>query len=121
MTRTTNGFDRENDDTNQAHPTISQLYPDVGRILLFVAFEEADAESEPNYQQIIFTAETEAVFRLDCSREECAGGGFDLAPVVDGMVKNQESRVHGHLACEGSLGPGRDRCGLRAEYRIIID
>ncbi len=121
MTRTDNGFDRENDDRNQAHATIAELYPDVGRILLFVAFEEADAESEPNYQQIIFTAETEAAFRLDCSRDECVGGGFDFTPVVDAMVKNRESRVHGHLACEGTLGSGGNRCGLEAEYRIIID
>jgi hypothetical protein len=101
--------------------TISELYPDVGRITLFVAFEEADSESEPNYQQIIFTAQTEAIFRLDCSREECVGGGFDFAPVVDEMVRNKESRVHGKLACEGTLGSGGHRCSLQAEYRIIVD
>ncbi len=121
MTNRKSGFDPESDDRNKAHATIAELYPDVGRILLFIAFEEADAESEPNYQQIIFTPETEAIFRLDCSREECSGGGFDLTPVVDAMVKNQESRVHGNLACEGTLGAGGDRCGLRAEYRIVID
>ncbi len=108
-------------DTNRAHATISELYPDVGRITLFVAIEEADAESEPNYQQIIFTAGTEAIFRLDCSRDDCAGGGFDFTPIVDEMVKNGESRVHGKLACEGTLGAVGDRCGLKAEYRIIVD
>lgn len=101
--------------------TLSELYPDVRRITLFVAFEEADAESEPNYQQIIFTADTEAIFRLDCSRDACVGGGFDLTPVVDEMVKNSESRVHGKLACEGTLGSGGHRCSLKAEYRIIVD
>lgn len=121
MTSKKTGFDAESGDRNQAHATISELYPDVGRIILFVAFEEADAESEPNYQQIIFTAETEAIFRLDCSREACAGGGFDFTPVVDEMVKNKESRVHGKLACEGALGHGGHRCGLKAEYRIIVD
>jgi hypothetical protein len=108
-------------DSNQAHATVSELYPELSRITLFVAFEEADAESEPNYQQIIFTTETEAIFRFDCSRDACVGGGFDLAPVVDDMVKNRESRVHGRLACEGTLGAGGNRCSLQAEYRIIID
>ncbi|HZV82123.1 MAG TPA: hypothetical protein VFF53_08155, partial [Geobacteraceae bacterium] len=84
-------------------------------------FEEADSESEPNYQQIIFTAEAEAIFRLDCSRDACADGGFDFAPAVDAMVKNQESRVHGKLVCAGTLGSGGERCSLQAEYRIIID
>jgi hypothetical protein len=120
MTSKENGFDTESDDKNQAQATISELYPDVGRIILFVAFEEADSESEPNYQQIIFTAETEAIFRFDCSRDACVGGGFDLTPVVDEMMNSKESLVHGKLACEGSLGSGQ-RCGLQAEYRIIVD
>lgn len=106
---------------NKAHASISELYPDVRRIVLFVAFEEADSESEPNYQQIIFTADTEAIFKLDCSRDECVGGGFDFAPIVDEMMRNQESRVHGKLTCEGTLGSGGDRCSLKAEYRLIVD
>lgn len=106
---------------NKAHASISELYPDVGRIVLFVAFEEADSESEPNYQQIIFTADTEAVFKLDCSRDDCVGGGFDFAPIVDGMMRNKESRVHGKLACEGTPGSEGDHCSLKAEYRLIVD
>ncbi len=114
-----NGIDEKR--KNPAPTTISGLYPGVGRIILFAAFEQADPESEPNYQQIIFTAESEAIFRLGCSRDECAGGGFDLAPVVAEMVHGKESRVHGELACEGALSPTGDRCALKAEYRIIID
>jgi hypothetical protein len=109
------------DDGNMANASISELYPDVGRIVLFVAFEEAESESEPNYQQIIFTADSEAMFNLDCSRDECAGGGFDFAPVVDEMMRNKESRVHDKLVCEGTRGADGDRCSLKAEYRIIVD
>ena len=109
------------DDNAPAHATISDLYPEVRRLTLFIAFQEADAESEPNYQQIIFTADTEAVFRLDCSRDHCAGGGFDLTPLVDEMMKNHESMAHGKLSCEGTLGSGGERCELQAEYRIIVD
>jgi hypothetical protein len=98
---------------------VSQLYPHVGRIVLFAAFEEADAECEPNYQQIIFTPDAEAAFRLACSREECSGGGFDFARIIDEMVKTGESRAHGKLACAGIVDSGS--CGLKAEYRIIID
>ena len=108
-------------DKNQAQATIFELYPNLRRITLFVAFEEVDSESEPNYQQIIFTVETEAIFRLDCSRDSCVGGGFDFTRVVDDMVKNQASRVHGKLLCEGTPGSGGDCCSLQAEYRIIID
>jgi len=109
------------DDRNKVHATISELYPEIGRITLFVAFEEADSESEPNYQQIIFTADTEAIFKLDCSRDGCVGGGFDFAPIVDEMMRNKESRVHGKLACEGTHDFGGDHCSLKVEYRLIVD
>jgi len=105
----------------RAHVTVSELYPAVGKIVLFVAFEKADSEAEPNYQQIIFTAHTEAAFRLDCSRDDCVGGGFDFAPVIDAVVKDGESRVHDKLDCEGTLGPEGSRCALLAEYRIVVD
>ena len=106
---------------NRTHTSISELYPDLRRVTVYIAFEEANSESEPNYQQVIFTADNEAIFRFDCSRDACVGGGFDLTPVVDHMVNNQESRAHGKLACEGALGSGEDRCSLQAEYRIMID
>jgi len=105
----------------RAHATIAELYPAVGKIVLFVAFERADSEAEPNYQQIIFSAHTEAAFRLDCSRDDCVGGGFDFAPVIDDLVKSGESRLHDKLMCAGTLGPGGPVCSLLAEYRIIVD
>ncbi len=111
----------KNRDNAQGRATIADLYPSLRRITLFVAFEEADAASEPSYQQIIFTAETEAMFRLDCARDECVEGGFDLAPVVAGMVQNRETSLHGTLECAGTIGSGGDPCAVRAEYRIIID
>jgi len=118
---TNTGAGTEREDRNTAPATISGLYPDVERIVLFVAFEEADSESEPDYQQIIFSADTEAIFKLDCSRDECVGGGFDFAHVVDEMIRNKESKAHDKLACEGACGSGGDHCSLKAEYRIIVD
>ena len=104
-------------------PTISELYPTVSRIMLFVAFEEADSEAEPNYQQIIFTKDTEAAFRLDCSRDDCADGGFDYAPFITGLIESGEWRAHGKFACGGFLGSGEERnhCSLQSEYRIMVD
>ena len=102
---------------------VSELYPDITRITLFVAFQQAAAGADSNYQQIIFTPDAEAAFRLDCSRDECVDGGFDYGPFIDELIKSGESRVHGRVACEGWLGSGenRRRCSLHSEYRIIID
>ncbi len=98
------------------------LYPDIERLMLFVAFEEADAEAEPNYQQIIFTENSAAAFRLECSREECVAGGFDYEPFIDELIRSSEQRAQGKIACQGSLGSGEEGlcCALQSEYRIII-
>lgn len=104
-----------------AMATLGGLYPDLRRITLFVAFEEADATAEPNYQQIIFTADAAADFRLDCSRDACVHGGFDFTPIIDEMVTSREAMAHGRLDCGGRLGDGGYRCSLQAEFRIIID
>jgi hypothetical protein len=108
-------------DTNQARATLAEVYPALRRVTLFVAFEVADAESEPSYQQIIFTPDSVAAFRLDCSRDSCHGGGFDFTPVVDDLVQSGEAMVHGTHACAGTLGHGGGRCSLQAEYRIMVD
>ena len=102
--------------------TLAEIYPNVTRLMLFVAFEEADAEAEPNYQQIIFTPGSEAVFRLDCSREDCVDGGFDYAPFIDALIRSGEERAHDTIACEGWLGSGdgRQPCSLQSEYRIVV-
>jgi hypothetical protein len=102
---------------------ISELYPDVTRVVLFVAFQQAAAGADANYQQIIFTPDSEAVFRLDCSRDDCVDGGFDYGPHVAELIASGESRSHGRIACEGWLGNGENRrhCSLQSEYRIVVD
>jgi len=101
---------------------LSDLYPDIERLTLFVAFEEADAEAEPNYQQIIFTGDSTAAFRLDCSRDDCVAGGFDYEPFIDELIRSGEQMAHGKIACQGSLGNGAESrcCALQSEYRIMI-
>jgi len=50
-----------------------------------------------------------ACFRMDCIREECTNGGFDLAPVVSSLVKTRKKSVKGKIVCNGkneNLRPG---------------
>lgn len=89
--------------------------------MLFVAFEKAGAEVEPNYRQIIFTENCAATFRLHCSRDECVDGGFDYESFINELIRSGEQRIHGKIACQGSLGGVEGQyCALQSEYRIII-
>lgn len=120
MTFQKSGFHAGGKGESPTYALIAELYPDIERLTLYIAVEEPDAETDPSYQQIIFTPESEATFRLDCSREECVGGGFDFGPAIDEAVKKGEARTQGQLACQGTLGPIGPRCDLEAEYRIVV-
>lgn len=120
MTFQKSAFPAGGNGESPTYSTIAELYPDVERITLYVAVEEPDVETDPSYQQIIFTPESEASFELECSREECLVGGFDFGPIIDGTVKSGESRTQGQLECQGTIGPIGPRCGLKAEYRIMV-
>jgi len=120
MTFRKSAFPAGGNGESPTYATIAELYPDVERITLYVAVQEPDVETEPSYQQIIFTPESEASFELECSREECVAGGFDFGPVIDETVKGEESGTQGQLECQGTLGPIGPRCSLKTEYRIIV-
>ena len=108
-------------DCNPAPALVSALYPELRRIQLFVALAEAGPAKEPNYQQIIFTADSQAAFRLDCTQEDCVCGGFDFAPAIATLVDSQEVMGQGVVGCSGTIQPGSTRCMLLAEYRIVIE
>jgi hypothetical protein len=42
-----------------------------------------------------------ACFHMECMREECTDGGFDLTRVVDGLVKSRKRSVKGSIVCRG--------------------
>ena len=98
------------------------LYPDVESVILFIAIEEADEQAEPNYQQIIFTGHSVAAFRLECSRDDCVGGGFDFSSFIDELVRSGKLMAKGKIACQGSLKSDETGlcCALNSEYRIVI-
>lgn len=42
-----------------------------------------------------------AYFKMDCMIKGCKGGGFDLTPVVSGMVKTHRKESKGTIVCRG--------------------
>lgn len=43
-----------------------------------------------------------AGFHLKCMEEGCTGGGFDLAPVVAGLVESRKKSTRGKIFCRGA-------------------
>lgn len=107
--------------SDSSEARLCDLFPGIERLTLFVAFEEADSGSDPNYQQLIFTEDSIAAFQLDCSRQECRHGGFDYEPFIRRLVDSQEQQLRGEIACQGTLGSlnGSACCALKSDFRII--
>lgn len=48
-----------------------------------------------------------AYFHLDCIKDDCSDGGFDLSPIVEDMIKNRRNTVKGTLLCNGKKSVSR--------------
>jgi hypothetical protein len=67
---------------------VSDRFPGVSEIVLMV-------------RTLNFLPTDYAYFHMDCMREECTDGGFDLMPVVAGLVKNRKKTGKGKICCDG--------------------
>ena len=88
---------------------LADRYPGVSSIELRMTYYQKTADPVLMKRTVNFFPANYALFRLDCMREECVNGGFDLAPVVAALVKGRKTSVKGNLSCRGkndSLGHG---------------
>ena len=51
-----------------------------------------------------FSPENHARFFLPCEQDGCAGGGYDLTKVIDGLARSRKTSAKGKLFCHGSEG-----------------
>jgi hypothetical protein len=49
-----------------------------------------------------FSPSDHAVSPLKCMEEGCAGGGYDLAPVIAGLARSRKTSVKGKIICRGT-------------------
>jgi len=88
---------------------VSERFPGVAGIELRMTYYQKTADPVLMTRKVCFSPANYAFFHLDCMREECSDGGFDLAPMVASLVKNRKSSVKGNINCHGkteSLGHG---------------
>jgi len=88
---------------------VSERYPEVSSIVLHMTYFQRTSDPVLMKRTVNFVCNNYASFHMDCMREECTNGGFNLAPVVSALVKNRKKTVKGKLVCKGKnkvLGPG---------------
>ena len=80
---------------------VSERFPAVSNIMFRMTYYQKTADPVLMTRTISFTPSNYACFHLECMREECTDGGFDLAPVVAGLVKHKRKSVSGKIVCSG--------------------
>jgi len=80
---------------------VSERFPDVSSIVLQMTYYQKTADPILMKRTVSFYPTNYACFRMDCMREECTNGGFDLAPVVANLVKTRKKAVSGKIVCNG--------------------
>lgn len=80
---------------------VSERFPGVSSIVFQMTYYQSTLDPVLMKRTLNFLPANYACFHMDCMREECTNGGFDLAPVVAGLVKDRKKSVKGNIFCKG--------------------
>ncbi|HUL01114.1 MAG TPA: hypothetical protein VLX29_09685 [Nitrospirota bacterium] len=80
---------------------VSERYPSVASIVLHMTYYQRTSDPILMKRTLNFLPTDYACFRLDCMREECTNGGFELSQVVAEMIKKNIKSAKGKIICNG--------------------
>jgi hypothetical protein len=80
---------------------VSDRFPGVSEIVFRLTYYQRGQQPVLMVRTLNFLPTDYAYFHMDCMREECTDGGFDLMPVVAGLVKNRKKTGKGKICCDG--------------------
>ncbi|MDH4163713.1 MAG: hypothetical protein OEW15_13670 [Nitrospirota bacterium] len=101
---------------------ISDRFPGVSNIACKLTYYQRTVDPILMERTINFSPSSYALLHMNCLRDGCAEGGFDLTPVINGLVKGRKTSGTGRIPCHGtrhSLDPGHAVLAYRVniEYR----
>jgi len=80
--------------------SVATHFPEVANIVMNMTYNQRGAKSI--LRTFNFTPESYAFFVVNCLRQDCVGGGFDLTEVITSMIRNRRAEVRGALGCKGT-------------------
>ncbi|HTF99050.1 MAG TPA: hypothetical protein VK654_00510 [Nitrospirota bacterium] len=80
---------------------VSERMPGVSSIICRMTYHQRTAGPVLMTRIMNFSPRDYACFHLDCLREECTDGGFDLTPIVRSLVRNRKKSGKGRILCRG--------------------
>jgi hypothetical protein len=80
--------------------SVATHFPEVANIVMNMTYNQRGAKSI--LRTFNFTPDSYAFFIVNCLRQDCVGGGFDLTQVITAMIRNRKAEVKGELSCKGT-------------------
>ena len=81
---------------------VSERYAGVSGIEFRMTYYQRGMQSVLMERTLSFSPANYAGFHMKCMHEGCTDGGYDLAPVVAGLVKSSKKSVKGKIFCHGT-------------------
>jgi hypothetical protein len=79
---------------------IATNFPEVANIVMSMTYNQKGAKSI--LRTLYFTPNSYAFFMVNCLRQDCVDGGFDLTHVVTEMIRNHRAQGKGAFSCKGT-------------------
>jgi hypothetical protein len=96
--------------------SLSARYPYISSIVITMDYAQKSVDRVLMKRTVNFFPESSAYFLMECMKNDCTNGGFNLEPVITTMVKGRLKSRDGELACHGDNAPGHTRIG----YNVAI-
>jgi hypothetical protein len=94
---------------------VSKQFPEVAGIVISMIYNQTGERAV--HRTLNFYPGSYAFFRVDCLSDDCVNGGFDLAWIINDMVRNHRESSKGELGCDDS-GPRPGHSNIVYEVAI---
>jgi hypothetical protein len=80
---------------------VSERHAGISNIEFRMTYYHRGLDSVLMKRTLSFLPADHANFHIKCMQDGCTGGGFNLAPVVEGLAKSYRKSASGRLFCHG--------------------
>jgi len=80
--------------------SVATRFPEVASIIMNMTYKQNGAKSI--LRTFHFSPESYAFFVVNCLRQDCVDGGFDLTQVITEMIRSRKADAKGALSCNGA-------------------
>jgi hypothetical protein len=81
---------------------VSERYAGVSSIEFQMTYFQRGLDPVLMQRTLSFLPSNYCSFHMKCMHDGCMDGGYDLAPVVSGLVKSRKKSVKGKIFCRGT-------------------